>query len=240
MTRAEAPVWNEKPESGLTLGSADRRQPVIASVEDAIEDLRSGKFVIVLDDEQRENEGDLVIAAEFVRPEHINFMARFGRGLICMPMTAERIQELEIPMMVQSEDNLSLQGTPFTVSVDASSGISTGISAADRARTAQVLIDPKATKEDLVMPGHLFPLRASAGGVLARAGQTEATVELCRLAGLYPAGVLCEIMRSDGTMMRLPDLKRFAWRHRFKIITVAQLIARRVEATFAKNRAAFA
>jgi 3,4-dihydroxy 2-butanone 4-phosphate synthase/GTP cyclohydrolase II len=204
-----------------------RREPVMASVQEAIDEYRSGHFVIIVDDEERENEGDLTIAAQFVTADHINFMARYGRGLICMPMTRDRIEELDIPMMVSPGANLSPFGTPFTVSVEARSGVTTGISAADRARTVQVLIDSASTSRDLVMPGHLFPLRAREGGVLVRAGQTEATVDLCRLAGLYPAGVLCEIMRNDGSMMRLPELKKFAARHHLKIITVEQLIAHR-------------
>jgi 3,4-dihydroxy 2-butanone 4-phosphate synthase / GTP cyclohydrolase II len=213
--------------AGRVLSTARRRDSALATVEEAIEEFRAGKFVIIIDDESRENEGDLVIAAEFCTPEAINFMARYGRGLICCPLTADRIEEMGIPMMVNPADNGSLFGTPFTVSVEARSGVTTGISAADRARTVEVLIDPNSTKRDLVMPGHLFPLRARDGGVLVRAGQTEATVDLARLAGLYPAGVLCEIMRSDGTMMRLPDLKRFAARHHLKIISVEQLIAYR-------------
>jgi 3,4-dihydroxy 2-butanone 4-phosphate synthase/GTP cyclohydrolase II len=199
----------------------------MASVQEAVDEYRAGHFVIIVDDEERENEGDLTIAAQFVTADHINFMARYGRGLICMPMTSDRIEELDIPMMVSPGANLSPFGTPFTVSVEARSGVTTGISAADRARTVQVLIDPASTPRDLVMPGHLFPLRAREGGVLVRAGQTEATVDLCRLAGLYPAGVLCEIMRNDGSMMRLPELKKFAARHHLKIITVEQLIAYR-------------
>jgi 3,4-dihydroxy 2-butanone 4-phosphate synthase / GTP cyclohydrolase II len=204
-----------------------RRDNVMATVEEAIAEYQAGRFVIIIDDEDRENEGDLTIAAEFVTADHINFMARYGRGLICMPMTGERIEQLGIPMMVHALANSSQFGTPFTVSVEARTGVTTGISAADRARTVQVLIDPESKKDDLVMPGHLFPLRAREGGVLVRAGQTEATVDLCKLAGLQPAGVLCEIMRSDGTMARLPDLKRFAQRHHLKIVSVAQLIAYR-------------
>ena len=199
----------------------------MATIEEAIEEYRAGRFVVIVDDEDRENEGDLTIPAEFVTAEHINFMARYGRGLICMPMTGERIEQLGIPMMVSSVSNNSRFGTPFTVSVEARTGVTTGISAHDRARTVQVLIDPRSTNDDLVMPGHLFPLRAREGGVLVRAGQTEAVVDLCRLAGLHPAGVLCEIMRADGTMARLPDLKRFAQRHRLKVISVDQLIAYR-------------
>jgi len=199
----------------------------MATIEEAIEEYRAGRFVVIVDDEDRENEGDLTIPAEFVTAEHINFMARYGRGLICMPMTGERIEQLGIPMMVSSVSNNSRFGTPFTVSVEARTGVTTGISAHDRARTVQVLIDPRSTNDDLVMPGHLFPLRAREGGVLVRAGQTEAVVDLCRLAGLHPAGVLCEIMRADGTMARMPDLKRFAQRHRLKVISVDQLIAYR-------------
>jgi 3,4-dihydroxy 2-butanone 4-phosphate synthase/GTP cyclohydrolase II len=199
-----------------------RRAKGLATVEEAIEEFRNGRFVIIIDDEDRENEGDLTIPAQFATPEAINFMARHGRGLICVPMTGERLEQLHIPMMVNHND--SHFGTPFSVSVEAKSGVTTGISAADRARTTQVLIDPKTRPNDLVMPGHVFPLRARDGGVLVRAGQTEATVDLCKLAGLYPAGVLCEIMNLDGTMSRLPQLKRFARRHNLKIISVTQLI----------------
>ena len=197
----------------------------LSSIEEAIEAYRAGEMVIIADDEDRENEGDLCIAAQFVTAESINFMAKHARGLICMPMTAERIGRLGVPMMVgQNDDHF---GTPFTVSVEARAGVSTGISAADRARTVQVLIDPKTRPEDLVMPGHMFPLRARDGGVLVRAGQTEAVVDMCKMAGLYPAGLCCEMMKADGTMARLPDLKRFASRHKIKIISVNQLIAYR-------------
>ena len=198
----------------------------LAPVEEAIEEYRQGRFVIVIDDEHRENEGDLTLPAEHVTPEAINFMARYGRGLICVPMTGERIDELRIPMMVGR--NESRFETPFTVSVEARCGVTTGISAADRAHTVRVLIDPKTRPDDIVMPGHMFPLRARAGGVLVRAGQTEATIDLCKLAGVYPAGVLCEIMRADGTMARLPHLKRFASRHKLKIISVNELIRYRL------------
>jgi len=200
---------------------------VIATVEEAIQEYRQGHFVIIVDDEDRENEGDLTLAAQFVTPEAINFMTRYGRGLVCIPMTGERLDELRIPMMVG--DNKSRFGTAFTVSVEARDGVSTGISAYDRARTVQVLIDPATRPEDLVMPGHMFPLRAREGGVLVRAGQTEAAMDLARLAGLHPAAVLCEIMKADGTMARLPDLKRFAGRHHLKIISVNQLIAHRIQ-----------
>jgi len=203
-----------------------RRARGLATIEEAIDEFRNGRFVIIIDDEDRENEGDLTIAAQFATPEAINFMARFGRGLICVPLTAERLDELHVPMM--APNNSSHFGTPFAISVEARSGVTTGISAADRARTVQVLIDPKSKPEDLVMPGHIFPLRARDGGVLVRAGQTEATVDLCRLAGLAPAGVLCEIMNNDGTMSRLPQLRRFAKRHELKIISVTQLIQYRM------------
>jgi 3,4-dihydroxy 2-butanone 4-phosphate synthase/GTP cyclohydrolase II len=203
-----------------------RRAKGLSTVEEAIEEFRNGRFVIIIDDEDRENEGDLTIPAQFATPEAINFMARYGRGLICVPMTAERLEQLHVPMMVTHND--SQFGTPFSVSVEARSGVTTGISAADRARTTQVLIDPKARPNDLVMPGHVFPLRARDGGVLVRAGQTEATVDLCKMAGLYPAGVLCEIMNEDGTMSRLPQLKRFGKRHNLKIISVTQLIQYRI------------
>ncbi len=197
----------------------------LATIEEAIEEYRQGRFVIIIDHEDRENEGDLTLPAQFVDAEAINFMAKFGRGLICMPMTEERVDKLGIPMMVGRND--SHFGTPFTVSIEARTGVSTGISAADRARTVEVLIDPKTRPEDIAMPGHMFPLRARPGGVLVRAGQTEAVVDLCRLAGLNPAGVCCEMMKADGTMARLPDLRRFGTRHKMKIISVDQLIAYR-------------
>ncbi len=204
-----------------------RRAKGLATVDEAIEEFRNGRFVIIIDDEDRENEGDLTIPAQFATPEAVNFMARYGRGLICVPLTVERFEELHIPMMASS--NTSHFGTPFGVSVEAREGVTTGISAADRARTTQVLIDPKTRPQDLVMPGHVFPLRARDGGVLVRAGQTEATVDLCKLAGLYPAGVLCEIMNDDGTMARLPQLRRFAKKHALKIISVTQLIQYRTQ-----------
>jgi 3,4-dihydroxy 2-butanone 4-phosphate synthase/GTP cyclohydrolase II len=197
----------------------------LATIPEAIEDIKAGKFVIVVDDEDRENEGDLIMAAEKVTPEAINFMAVHGRGLICMPVTGERLDELRIPMM--TSNNTAKLGTAFTVSVEAREGTSTGISAADRARTVQAIIDPRTRPEDLLMPGHMFPLRARDGGVLVRAGQTEATVDLARLAGLYPAGVCCEIMNEDGTMARLPQLEKIAARFDLKIISVADLIAYR-------------
>ncbi|GAI15339.1 unnamed protein product, partial [marine sediment metagenome] len=197
----------------------------IASIPEAIEDIKAGKFVIIVDDEDRENEGDLTIAAEKVTPEAINFMAVHGRGLICIPVIGKRLDELRIPMMVR--DNTSKFTTAFTVSVEAKHGTTTGISAADRAKTVQAIIDPRTKPDDLAMPGHMFPLRAKDGGVLVRAGQTEAIVDLARLAGLYPAGVLCEIMNEDGTMARLPQLEVIAEKLGLKIISVADLIAYR-------------
>lgn len=194
----------------------------LATVEEAIEDIRKGRFVVVVDDEDRENEGDLVIAAEHVTPEAINFMAKYGRGLICMPIVGRRLDELQIPMMV--ERNTSGFGTAFTVSVEAKHKVTTGISAYDRAATVKAILDPATRPEDLARPGHMFPLRAAEGGVLKRAGQTEASVDLARLAGLYPAGVICEIMSEDGSMARMPELERFSQEHRIKIISVAQLI----------------
>jgi len=197
----------------------------LSTVEEAIEDIRQGRFVIVVDDEDRENEGDLVMAAEHVTPDAINFMARYGRGLICMPVLGKRLDELQIPMMV--ERNTSGFGTAFTVSVEAKHRVTTGISAHDRAATVQAIIDPATRPEDLARPGHMFPLRAAEGGVLKRTGQTEAAVDLAKLAGLYPAGVICEIMSEDGTMARMPDLERFSAEHGIKIISVAQMIDHR-------------
>ncbi|MCX7616476.1 bifunctional 3,4-dihydroxy-2-butanone-4-phosphate synthase/GTP cyclohydrolase II [Tepidiforma sp.] len=204
------------------------RDPVMATVPEAVEEYRRGKFVIITDDEDRENEGDLCIAAQFVTPDHINFMAKYGRGLICCSLTEERCDELQLPLMVDPRSNTSGFGTPFTVSVEARTGVTTGISAADRARTVQVLIDPATRPEDLARPGHMFPLRARKGGVLVRAGQTEASVDLAKLAGLYPAAVICEIMKMDGQMARMPDLKRFARRHGLRIVTVNDIIRYRL------------
>jgi 3,4-dihydroxy 2-butanone 4-phosphate synthase/GTP cyclohydrolase II len=192
------------------------------SIEDLIADIRRGRMVILVDDADRENEGDLVMAAEHVTPEAVNFMARFGRGLICVPTTSERLQQLGIERMVK--DNRESFKTDFQVSVDAARGITTGISAADRARTIAVLADPTATPSDLVQPGHVFPLRSKPGGVLQRAGHTEAAVDLAVLAGCRPVAVICEIMSDDGTMARLPELRRFARRHRLKLGTIESLI----------------
>jgi len=193
-----------------------------ANIPDAIEDFKRGKFVIIVDDEDRENEGDLALAAEHVTPEAINFMAKYGRGLICVPIIGRRLDELEIPMMVTA--NTSSYGTAFTVAVDARRGVSTGISAADRAETVRALIDPNTKATDLLRPGHLFPLRYAEGGVLRRTGQTEASVDLAKLAGLYPAAVICEIMNEDGTMARLPELEEFSREHDVRVISVASLI----------------
>jgi 3,4-dihydroxy 2-butanone 4-phosphate synthase / GTP cyclohydrolase II len=194
-------------------------------MEEVIEDVKAGKMVIVCDDEDRENEGDLTMAAELVRPEDINFMATHGRGLICLPMAEEMLDRLQVPQMITH--NSSRMGTAFTVSIEAKDGISTGISAADRAHTCRVAVDGATDPEDLVMPGHVFPLRARPGGVLQRAGQTEAAVDLSRLAGLKPAGVICEIMKEDGTMARVPDLEKFSVEHGIKMVTVAQIIEHR-------------
>ena len=192
-----------------------------STIVEAIEDVRQGKMIVIVDDEDRENEGDLMIAAEKATPELINFMARFGRGLICLTLTEERTKELGLSMMV--EDNQSTFETPFTVSIDARQGVSTGISAADRAHTIKVAIDSLTVKEDLVKPGHIFPLRAKDGGVLVRMGQTEASVDIARIAGLNPYGVICEIMNEDGTMARVPQLTEFVEEHDLKMITVKDL-----------------
>lgn len=197
----------------------------LAMIEQAIEDIRASKFVIIVDDESRENEGDLAIAAEKVTPEAINFMAKHARGLICVAIVGERLDELNIPMMVQ--DNTSAFGSPFTISVEAKHKVTTGISAHDRAATVKALIDPTTKPEDLSRPGHMFPLRAREGGVLVRAGHTEAIVDLAKAAGLYPAGVICEIMNDNGTMARLSELELLAAEHGIKIVSVAQIIAYR-------------
>jgi 3,4-dihydroxy 2-butanone 4-phosphate synthase/GTP cyclohydrolase II len=196
------------------------------SVEEGIEAIRQGRMIIVVDDEDRENEGDLTLAASMVTAEKINFMARYGRGLICLAMTGQRLDELHIPMMVG--ENTSKFGTAFTVSIEARHGVTTGISAADRAKTVLTAIDPHSTPSDLARPGHIFPLRAVPGGVLMRAGQTEAAVDLARLAGLYPAGVICEVMNEDGTMARVPQLSAVSEQHGLKLVTVADIIAYRL------------
>jgi len=201
---------------------------VLVPVNVAIEEIRAGKMVILVDDEDRENEGDLCVAAEKCSSEAINFMARYGRGLICLPMTEERLRQLRLSMMVPDAENTSNFGTAFTVSIEAREGVTTGISAADRATTIAVAIADDARPQDIVRPGHVFPLRARDGGVLRRAGQTEGAVDLARLAGLKPAGVICEVMNDDGSMARMPDLVAFARRHDLKIVTVADLIQYRL------------
>jgi 3,4-dihydroxy 2-butanone 4-phosphate synthase/GTP cyclohydrolase II len=214
-----------------------RRSP-FAPIEEAVEAIRDGKMIIVIDDEDRENEGDLTVAAEKVTPDIINFMAKHGRGQICLSMTAERLAELDVPLAVK--DNTTQFGTAFCVPIDAKYHVSTGISAADRAATVLAAIDSKTKPSDLVRPGHVSPLRARAGGVLVRAGQTEAAVDLARIAGLYPAGVICEIMNDDGSMARVPELTRFARRHKLLMITVADLIKYRMQTETLVRRVASA
>jgi 3,4-dihydroxy 2-butanone 4-phosphate synthase/GTP cyclohydrolase II len=206
-----------------------------ASIEEAAADLREGRMIIIVDDEDRENEGDLACAAELVTPELINFMATHARGLICMPLTEERCDELHLTMQVA--DNTSFLGTAFTVSIEARRGVTTGISASDRATTILTAVDPQTRPQDLARPGHVFPLRAKKGGVLVRPGQTEASVDLARIAGLNPAAVICEIMNEDGTMARMPQLEEFAARHDLKIITVADLVRYRMRKEILVRRA---
>ncbi|MBM3334001.1 3,4-dihydroxy-2-butanone-4-phosphate synthase, partial [Candidatus Sumerlaeota bacterium] len=199
----------------------DDKRHFFSTVEQAVADFRAGRIIIMTDDEDRENEGDLVLAASAATTEAINFMTIHGRGLICLASTAERLAELDLPLMV--ERGTALHGTNFTVSIDAVDGTTTGVSAADRARTIQVFIDPKSTPSDFARPGHVFPLRACEGGVLKRAGHTEGAIDMARLANLYPAGVLCEILREDGSMARLPELIELAERHGLKIVTIRDL-----------------
>lgn len=208
----------------------------VSSIEEVIEDIKAGKMIILVDDEDRENEGDLYMAAEMVDADAVNFMATHGRGLICLTLNSELTDQLELPMMVSN--NTSPYGTGFTVSIEARTGVSTGISAADRARTIQVAVEPGAKRHDLVSPGHIFPLRAKDGGVLVRAGQTEGSVDLSRLAGLTPAGVICEVMKDDGTMARMGDLEVFAKQHDMKIATIADLVAYRLREDTLVTRAA--
>ncbi|MCU0580991.1 MAG: bifunctional 3,4-dihydroxy-2-butanone-4-phosphate synthase/GTP cyclohydrolase II [Syntrophales bacterium] len=210
----------------------------ISSIKEAIVDIRSGKMVILVDDEDRENEGDLCMAAQFITPEAINFMAKYGRGLICLTLTEEHADKLGLFPMVR--DNRSRFGTAFTVSIEAKRGVSTGISAADRATTIQAAIADDVQPEDLVSPGHIFPIRAKRGGVLVRTGQTEGSVDLARLAGLKQSGVICEIMKDDGTMARMPDLEIFAKEHKMKIVTIADLIEYRMRHESLIRRAAAA
>ncbi len=197
------------------------------TIVEAIEDIREGRMVILIDDEDRENEGDLTIAAEKITPEAINFMAKHGRGLICLSLTPERVDHLKLPMM--ADMNTSRFGTAFTISIEAKRGVTTGISAADRAKTIKTAIHPKTKPDDIARPGHIFPLRAQPGGVLQRAGQTEGSVDLARLAGLSPAGVICEIMNDDGTMARVPQLAKFARKHGLKMVTIKDLIQYRMQ-----------
>ena len=199
----------------------------LATIEEAVEEIRHGRMIIIVDDEDRENEGDLVCAAELVTPEIISFMAIHGRGLICLPLTEERCDELQLHP--QTQDNTSSMGTAFTISIEARSGVTTGISAADRAKTILTAVDPSSKASDLARPGHVFPLRAKRGGVLVRVGQTEASVDIARIAGLAPAAVICEIMNDDGTMARMPELESFAEKHGLKIISVADLVRYRIE-----------
>ena len=199
----------------------------LATIDEAVEEIRNGRMIIIVDDEDRENEGDLVCAAELVTPEIISFMAIHGRGLICLPLTEERCDELQLHP--QTPDNTSSMGTAFTISIEARSGVTTGISAADRAKTILTAVDPSSKASDLARPGHVFPLRAKRGGVLVRVGQTEASVDIARIAGLAPAAVICEIMNDDGTMARMPELEQFAEKHGLKIISVADLVRYRIE-----------
>ncbi|MDH3770270.1 MAG: 3,4-dihydroxy-2-butanone-4-phosphate synthase, partial [Nitrospirota bacterium] len=204
------------------------------TIPEALQDIQAGKCVVLVDDEDRENEGDLVLAAEQVTPDAINFMAKYGRGLICLALTPERVEELKLPP--QSQENTATFGTAFTVSIDAAKNITTGISAADRAATIKLAVTPGAKPSDFARPGHVFPLKAHKGGVLRRAGQTEGSVDLARLAGLLPAAVICEIMNDDGTMARVPHLMKFAKQHQLKIITVKDLIQYRLHReTFVKE-----
>ena len=205
-------------------------------VKQALEDIRQGKMVILVDDEDRENEGDLCMAAEMVTPEAVNFMAKEGRGLICLTLTEDRADHLNLPLMVQ--ENSSSFGTAFTVSIEARRGVTTGISAADRAHTIQVAIADETVAQDLARPGHVFPLRAKKGGVMVRAGQTEGSVDLARLAGLKPAGMICEIMNDDGTMARMPQLREFAKKHQLRIVTIADMVAYRMRKELLITRAA--
>ena len=222
----------------LTLASTPRGRGVFAPVEDAVDAIRQGQVVIVVDDEDRENEGDLTVAAEKTTPEIINFMAKYGRGQICLPMTGDRLDQLDIPLQVR--ENTSQFDTAFCVTIDAKEGTTTGISAADRATTVCVAVDPKTQPKDLARPGHMFPLRARDGGVMVRSGQTEAAVDLARIAGLRPAGVICEIMNENGTMARVPELRRFARKHKLLMITIADLIKYRMRNERLVRRAAAA
>jgi 3,4-dihydroxy 2-butanone 4-phosphate synthase / GTP cyclohydrolase II len=234
----KSPANGESGRSGGTGRSGRKKKSPFAPIEDAIAAIRDGRIIIVVDDADRENEGDLTIAAEKITPEAINFMAKYGRGLICMPMTEDRLAELDLPQMVAA--NTARHDTAFSVSIEAKAVTSTGISASDRAATVLAAIDPRTHPSDLARPGHMFPLRARTGGVLVRAGQTEAAVDLARIAGLYPAGVICEIMNDDGTMARVPELTSFARRHKLLMITVADLIQYRLRTEALVHRVASA
>jgi len=216
----------------------DDPRSAMQRVERALEEIRAGRVIILVDDEDRENEGDLCLAAEKVTPQAINFMAKFGRGLVCLAMTGDRARELDLPMMVPDATNTTPFGTAFTVSIEAAEGVTTGISAADRARTIQVAIDPQSRPNDLSRPGHVFPLIAKEGGVLRRTGQTEGAVDLARLAGLQPAGVICEIMNDDGTMARMSELRDFAHKHGLHVLSIADLIKYRMRTESHVQRAA--
>ncbi len=223
----------------IEIAKGARKTPgPFARIEDAVAEINAGRMIIVVDDEDRENEGDLTIAAEKITPEAINFMARYGRGLICLSMTPERLDELDIPLMVSQ--NSAQFGTAFCVSIEAKGRTSTGISAADRSNTVLATIDPATRPSDLARPGHMFPLRSRTGGVMVRAGQTEAAVDLARIAGLYPAGVICEIMNEDGTMARVPQLAKFARKHGLLMITIADLIKYRIRTESLVKRVASA
>jgi 3,4-dihydroxy 2-butanone 4-phosphate synthase/GTP cyclohydrolase II len=215
-------------------------EPGLSTISEAIQDIADGKMVILVDDEDRENEGDLCMAADKVTPEAINFMAKYGRGLICLPLEEEQLERLNLGMMVPDFENTTPYGTAFTVSIEAREGVTTGISAADRARTIQAAVAPDAKPTDIVRPGHIFPLRARKGGVLRRVGQTEGSVDLARLAGCHPSGVICEIMKDDGTMARLPDLIEFAREHDLKIVTIKDLVAYRLRNEQLVHRSAVA
>jgi 3,4-dihydroxy 2-butanone 4-phosphate synthase / GTP cyclohydrolase II len=234
----KSPANGESGRSGGTGRSGRKKKSPFAPIEDAISAIRDGRIIIVVDDADRENEGDLTIAAEKITPEAINFMAKYGRGLICMPMTEDRLAELDLPQMVAA--NTARHDTAFSVSIEAKAVTSTGISASDRAATVLAAIDPRTHPSDLARPGHMFPLKARTGGVLVRAGQTEAAVDLARIAGLYPAGVICEIMNDDGTMARVPELTSFARRHKLLMITVADLIQYRLRTEALVHRVASA
>ena len=204
------------------------QERMLSRIQEAIDAIKNGGMVIMVDDEDRENEGDLVLAADAVTPEHINFMAKYARGLICLTLEPDLVDRLKLPMMEDSTKRLPSQGTAFTVSIEARDGVTTGISAADRAHTVKVAVDPNAKPEDIVVPGHIFPLKARPGGVLERAGHTEGSVDLAKLAGFTGGGVICEIMNDDGSMARMPDLETFAKEHNIPIVAIADLIQYRL------------